>query len=87
MADVYLAGSIVDVRGQPILVSANVEDRELANRIRVWIRFAHIHETGPPQSLGSPIPVVKRRLRVLVSVRELPKGLAADDAYANILSK
>jgi hypothetical protein len=47
VADVHLAGSIVDVRGQPILVSANVEDRELANRIRVWIRFAYFHETGP----------------------------------------
>jgi hypothetical protein len=34
----------------------------------VWIRLAHIHETGPPQSLRYPIPVVERRLCVLIRV-------------------
>ena len=72
---------------QSILVSANVEDREPANRIRVWIGLADVRQTGPLQSLCYPIPVVERRLRVFVSVRELAKSLAADDAHANILSK
>jgi hypothetical protein len=53
MANVNLAGSIVDVGGQTILVSANIEDRELANGIRVWISLAQVYETRPPRSLCS----------------------------------
>ena len=40
MADIHFAGSVVDVRGQAVLVSANVEDRELADRVGVWIGLA-----------------------------------------------
>src|ERR1019366_4432929 len=81
VANVNLGGSIVDVRGQAILVPANVEDRELANRIRVRIRLAHLREAGPPQSLPCPIPVIERRLCVLV------QSLAAAIAVPSILTQ
>jgi hypothetical protein len=80
VANVDLAGSIVDVRGQAILISTYIEDRELANRIRVWMRFAHIRETGP-QSLRRPIPVIEGRLRILVGVGKLTERLATDDTH------
>jgi len=64
------AGSIVDGRGQTVLVSTNVEDRELADGIRMRVRLAHVHKVGPAQSLRDPIPVIKRYLCVPVSVGE-----------------
>lgn len=87
VADVNLAGSIMNVGGQTILVSGDVEDGELTNRIRVWIGLTYIDDTGPPQPFGCPVPVVERRLRVLVSVGELAKGFAANDTRACICSQ
>ncbi len=79
--DKHLAGQVIDARRQPKFVTANIEDSELANRIRVWVRFSHIHEAGPMQSLHRPIPIVERCLRVQVNIGELAKGLAADDPH------
>ena len=87
VADVNLARPIVDVCGQAVLVAANVEDRELANGIRVRISSAHIHETGPPQSFRRPIPVIERGFGVLVSVGEIPKCPPAYDVHAMLYSQ
>jgi hypothetical protein len=67
VAHEYLAGSIVDKCGQPILVAAGVEDREFADGIGMRISFPH-HNACPPRSLGSPTPAVKRRLCILVRI-------------------
>jgi len=85
--DVADAERVVDGDNQAVLVAANVEHRELAGRVRVWISLANIHEAGPAHSPGGPIPVIERRLCVLMSVSELAKGLAADAAHTRILSK
>src|SRR5208283_3845675 len=63
VANVNPAGPIVDVCRQAVLVSSNVEDRELADCIRMRIRLSNVYETGPPRSLRRPIPVVEGRLR------------------------
>jgi hypothetical protein len=53
-----LAGAVIDKSGQAVFVSANVEDREIANRIGMGVSFPHIDDTRPPRSLDSPVPVV-----------------------------
>jgi len=62
MANENLAGSVVDGRGQTVLVSANVEYREPTHSIRVWKRLADIQNISPPQTLRYPIPIIERPL-------------------------
>jgi hypothetical protein len=87
MTDKYLAGSIVDLRRQPILVSPNIENREFPNGIGMGVSFPHIDNTGPPRPLHDPIPIVERPLSVPVRVCKVTECLTTDDSHASMLSK
>jgi len=86
MADINLARSIINGRRQAVLISQYVEDRELSHGIRMRICLSYIDEAGPSQSPRYPIPIVERRLGILVSAGEFAKRPPAYDAHESILS-
>src|SRR5215467_7713253 len=47
MQGVDLLAAIVDVRDEPIFVTANIEDRALTKRIRCWKVNPHVHQAPP----------------------------------------
>lgn len=81
MANEDFASSIVDRRGQAILIAADIENGEITHSVSARVSSADINEAGPPCSLGNPIPVIQRRFSVPVEVGKFAESPATDDTH------
>ena len=87
VTDIDTAASIVDICGKPIFVAADMEHREIAYSVRVWVCFPDIDDAIPMCTLRCPIPIVQRCLCVFVLIGEVAKGFATDDVHGLMFSK
>jgi hypothetical protein len=64
---------------QPIRVSLDVEDREVADGFRIGQYCLYFNEALPRLRLRDPIPCIERFGRIGMPPTELQQGLAADN--------
>jgi hypothetical protein len=82
VADVNDPPSVLDHRDEPVLVSADVENRENIHCIGVRKVGADIDQMFPGGSLGYAVPVQQRFHRVLVRIAEFGDCRFTDDPHA-----
>src|SRR5438046_519646 len=82
VAYVDFAPVVVKDGNQTKLVSPDVEDRELADLVRMGIERAHVRKTLPRSTSGHPVPGLQGTPRVCVHGPELAQQLLRDDVHA-----
>lgn len=75
----------LDLRNQPALVTANVEDDTAPNQVSVRIVDTQFSDVFPYSSLRPPIPVIHRFSRLRLQPGKLDESLAAYHVHTLIV--
>src|SRR5271169_6647033 len=77
---------IVDQRDKPVVIAADIEDRESSDRLRRWVNLLNIQKLRPSRSLCDSVPCVERFLAIRMCIGKLTQSLSTDHVHTIMFS-
>src|SRR5271156_2544622 len=77
---------IIDQRDEPVVIAADVEDRESSDRFRRRINLLNVQKLQPSRALCEPVPYVERFLAIRMCIGKLTQSLPTDHVHTVMFS-